>query len=65
MTALKEVKIVLQCVRNIKDGLWDIPVHKQILYTNNFEILTTHPALHRSHGQNLPKEKYNIVCQQK
>ena len=61
MTAIKERKIVLEGVRNTKDGLWDIPVHKHLITTNNFSFPKTHPGLYASRTDKVLKPKANIV----
>ena len=65
LTGIKKNEIVLEGVRNSSDGLWDIPVHKQLLTANNFAIPTTHPGLYKSREQGIPKSKINILHQQK
>ena len=37
MYAIKENEVLLQGKRNLIDGLWDIPIHKNIVQENSYE----------------------------
>ena len=40
------IKIVLEGHQNIRDGLWDIPVHKSNIIPNNFQMPHLHPSIY-------------------
>ena len=44
----KNNKVVLQGVRNHVDKLWDIPIQKRVLHSNNCVIPPLHPSLYAS-----------------
>ena len=46
----KNNKVVLQGVRNHVDKLWDIPIQKTVLQSNNCVIPPVHPSLYPSSG---------------
>ena len=46
MYVIKEDELTIQGARNKLDGLWDIPVYKTEIHTDNFKTSTTNAALY-------------------
>ena len=46
MCAIKNNKIILKGYRNLKDGLWDIPIKKSTITTQCCESPPMHPSLY-------------------
>ena len=63
LTAIKERRIVLEGIRNTKDGLWDIPVHKHLITQDNISFPKTHPGLYASRTNKVLAPKANIIKQ--
>ena len=47
LVAIKNDKVILEGTRKYADGLWDIPVHKQYVTTENYKQPHIHPGLYK------------------
>ena len=46
LVAIKNNKIILQGTRNLSDGLWDIPIHKKHITSDNYPPPNIHPGIY-------------------
>ena len=51
LTVVKKETVILRGKRNKLDGLWDIPIEKRHITTDNFQLPTTHAALYAAKQQ--------------
>ena len=70
MCAIKNNKIIIKGYRNLKDGLWDIPIKKSTITTQCCESPPMHPSLYpkrhpnkntRKTGQKYPKVSNSVA----
>ena len=48
LVAVKNDEIILEGTRNYADGLWDIPVHKKMLTSSNYNQPRIHPGMYHT-----------------
>ena len=48
LAVVKQNNVILQGKRNGNDGLWDIPITKQYITENNFQLPTTHAGMYET-----------------
>ena len=59
LIAIKNNKIILEGTRNPYDKLWDIPVTKQKIPPQNYQMLATHPAIYPPRINSKPRSNIN------